>query len=437
MHRGGAIPTTEPLATCVAVVEALRDGRYKEACDVFGPQLRAVAPAKTVRTAWTAEVVSRGAVTAIGAPVSERAEARTVVRVPVTCERGGLVVVMSVDDATGLLNGLRLAPAGAGEPWEPPAYADPSAFDEQEVLLGSGPLAVPGTLSLPRVSGASGERPAVVLLSGGGPFDRDETSGCNKPLKDLAWGLASRGIAVLRFDKVTYAHPGPVADDHGFTAADEYIPHAVEAIRLLQRHPAVAAGRVFVLGHSMGGKIAPRVAAAAPEVAGMVVMAGDTSPMQWAAVRVTRYLASLDPGPGSAAAAQSAIETLTKQAEMVDSPGLGPATPADRVPLGWSAAYWLDLRGYDAVGTAAVVNKPMLILQGGRDYQVTVADDLAGWRAGLAGRADVDIRVYEADDHMFFPGAGPSSPERYAAPQHVDPAVVADVADWIAGESAG
>ncbi len=96
------------------------------------------------------------------------------------------------------------------------------------------------------------------------------------------------------------------------------------------------------------------------------------------------------------------------------------------------APYWLDLRCYDPVAAAAALGKPMLILQGGRDYQATVADDLAGWQAGLAHLPDVTIRVYEPDNHLFFPGTGPSAPAEYEPPQHMDPAVVADVADWLA-----
>ena len=121
------------------------------------------------------------------------------------------------------------------------------------MTIGSGPLAVPGTLSLPR---RDGRRPAVVLLGGSGPNDRDETIGRNKPFKDLAWGLASRGVAVLRFDKVTYTHGEKAAQDRGFTVADEYLPQATAAIRLLRQHPAVDAGRVVVAGHSLGGTVA-------------------------------------------------------------------------------------------------------------------------------------------------------------------------------------
>jgi uncharacterized protein len=73
----------------------------------------------------------------------------------------------------------------------------------------------------------------------------------------------------------------------------------------------------------------------------------------------------------------------------------------------------------------------VLIVQGGRDYQVTVADDLPTWQAALGGRPDVTIRVFEADNHLFFPGSGPSSPAEYEPAQHMDPEVITCVADWI------
>jgi uncharacterized protein len=350
------------------------------------------------------------------------------VKIPVSFERGEVTVVISLADG-GWLTGIQLAPATAAEPaapWRPPDYADPAAFDEQDVTVGSGPLAVPGTLGLPRQGGPWA---AVVLLSGSGPQDRDETIGRNKPLKDLAWGLATRGVAVLGFDKVTYAHGEKVVQDRNFTLADEYLPQATAAIDLLRGHPGIDAGRIVVAGHSLGGTVAPRVAAAEPSVAGLVILAGGTQPLYWAAVRQVRYLASLN--PATAAASEPAIEAMTRQAEKVDSPDLSPATPDSELPFGVPAPYWLDLRGYDPATAAAALGKPVLILQGGRDYQSTVAEDLAGWQAALAGRPDVTIRVYDADNHLFFPGSGPSSPAEYEPAQHVDPAVVADIAGWL------
>ncbi|MCU1422878.1 MAG: hypothetical protein JWN36_2529, partial [Microbacteriaceae bacterium] len=279
------------------------------------------------------------------------------------------------------------------------------------------------TLTLPR---GFGKHPGVVLLQGGGPFDRDETSGANKPLKDLAWGLATRGIAVIRFDKLTYTHP-ELATEAGFTVSDEYIPSALAAARLLRAQRGVDARRIFVLGHSLGGRVAPRVAAADTSVVGLVILAGDTSPMQQAAVRVARHIAAVSPQSLPSAA----LEAIEAQAALVASPSLSMETAAADLPFNWSGSYWLDLRDDDPVATAAGLDIPMLILQGARDYQVTVADDLVGWRAGLGHRSDVDIRVYESDDHLFFQGSGASIPAQYEAPQHVDPAVVSDIADWI------
>ncbi len=411
-------------AIATMVVELAQNGRFAEIEDLFAPPLRAVVSAETLRMGWMTEVGKNGSVSAIGKPVSEPVKAGLVrVSVPVTCEHGALTVVMSVDDA-GLLQGLRISSV-ASISWAPPSYAIPKRFDEHDVTVGSGQLAVPGTLSLPR---GRGPRPGVVLLSGGGPFDRDETDGPNKPLKDLAWGLASRGVAVVRFDKVTVAHQSQVANAPDFTMADEYVPHAVAAVHLLQRQSTVDPGRVFVLGHSMGGKVAPRVATAEPSVAGLVILSGDAQPMQHAAIRVARYLAALNPSPDE----EAAVETMTRQAAMVESPDLSPLTSASELPFGLSGSYWLDLRGYEPVSAAAALNKPILIIQGGRDYQVTVEDDLSRWKAGIGHHPNVTIRIYDADNHLFFPGVGPSTPSEYESAQHVDPAVVADIAEWLA-----
>jgi uncharacterized protein len=421
---------TSPVTAALAVVELARQGRFTEIHQQFAPQLRPMVPAQALRAAWEGELAKHGPVASVGTPVTEPAGPGAVlVKVLVRFEHGALTVAVGLAGEQGWITGIQLLPPSAAEPqtpWAPPPYADPDTFTEADITVGGGPLAVGGTLSLPRQPRPA---PGVVLLSGSGPHDRDETIGRNKPLKDLAWGLASAGVAVLRFDKVTHAHPEQVAGKTGFTLADEYMPHAVAAIRLLAQHPAVDAGRVFVAGHSLGGTVAPRVAAAEPTVAGLVIMAGGAQPLHWSAVRQLRYLASLE--GASAEASRPAIEVMTRQAELIDSPELTNATPASELPFGVPAPYWLDLRAYDPAAAAATLGTPMLIVQGGRDYQATVADDLPKWQAALGGRPDVTIRIYEADNHLFFPGSGPSSPAEYEPAQHMDPAVITCVANWI------
>ena len=419
----------QPVDIALAALELAQTGRFAAIRDLFAPRLQALVAPEALEAAWKSELDRRGAVTSTGGPVSEPGPAGVVVvKVPVTCQAGGFALIASVTEA-GRLAGLQLAPLSAAAPiapWEPPEYADPESFDEHEVALGSGPLAVSGTTSVPR---GPARVPAVVLLAGSGSLDRDETIGRNKPLKDVAWGLASRGIAVLRFDKVTYAHASELRDASQFTLDDEYLPQALAAVGLLQTHPAVDRARVFLLGHSLGGTVAPRIVMADPSIAGIVMLAGGAAPMHWVIVRQFRYLASLR--PESEAASQPMIETLTEQARLIDSPELTASTPAERLPFGAPASYWLDVRGYDAAGLAATLGKPMLILQGARDYQVTVADDLARWEAALDGRPGVTIRVYPDLNHLFAPGSGPSSPAEYEPAQHVDPTVVEDIASWL------
>jgi dienelactone hydrolase len=334
---------TAPATTGMTVLDLAQAGRFEEIHDLFAPPLRAMVPTEALQAAWASEIARRGPVTAVGEPVSEPAgPGGVLVKIPVSFERGEVTVIISLADA-GWLTGIQLAPASAAEPaapWQPPDYADPAAFGEQDVTVGSGPLAVPGTLTLPR---QGGPWPAVVLLGGSGPVDRDETVGRNKPFKDLAWGLASRGVAVLRFDKVTYAHGAIVAQDRGFTVADEYLPQATAAIHLLGGHPGIDAGRIVVAGHSLGGTVAPRVAAAEPSVAGLVILAGGTQPMYWAAVRQVRYLASLN--PATAAASESAVAAMTRQARRrstapICRPPLRTATcpSACPRPTGWTCA---------------------------------------------------------------------------------------------------
>ena len=180
---------TPPAAAALAVIEMAQQGRFTDIGERFAPQLRPMVPPEALRTALDCELAKHGPVASVGTPVSEPAgPGAVVVKIPVTFERGALTVAVGLAGDHGWITGIQLLPAraaGPAAPWEPPLYAAPETFTEIDVTLGDGPLAVPGTLSLPR---RGGPVPGVVLLSGSGAHDRDETIGRNKPLKDLAWG---------------------------------------------------------------------------------------------------------------------------------------------------------------------------------------------------------------------------------------------------------
>lgn len=270
----------------------------------------------------------------------------------------------------------------------------------------------------------AGPFPAVVLLQGSGPSDRDETQGPNKPFRDLAWGLGSRGIAVLRYDKRSNVHNARFAALPRITVREEIVDDALAAVALLRRTGKIDPRRVYVLGHSLGGTVAPRIGKADPAIAGLIVMAGLTRPLGATMVDQLTYLAELDGAVSEDEKKQ--IDAVREEVRRIE----GLKEGATGMVLQAPASYWLDLRGYDPAGTAKQLAQPLLILQGGRDYQVTM-EDFQGWQKALAGRKDVTFKSYPKLNHFFLEGEGRSTPLEYAKAGHVAQAVIEDIAGWI------
>ncbi len=102
----------------------------------------------------------------------------------------------------------------------------------------------------------------------------------------------------------------------------------------------------------------------------------------------------------------------------VKSPDLSPSTPASELPFGAWGGYWLDLRGYDPAESARDIARPILVLQGERDYQVTMAD-FQRWEDALSGMPNVTLKTYPDLNHLFITGTGKSVPSEYELPGHV------------------
>ncbi len=340
---------------------------------------------------------------------------------------GVAVLAMGVVGCTGSSRGT--TSAGAAPTIAPADTARPAGsaaggpVQQIPTTVGTPPLHA--TLTLPP---GPGPFPAMVLVSGSGPNDQDESYQSDKPFRDLALGLAMKGIATLRYDKRTHDYPNAI-DPATFTATDEYVPDAVAAVELLAHRPAIDHRRIFVLGHSQGGTFAPRIAQQAPQVAGLVLLAAVGGAAGCRAVRETRYLATLPAPVGPQYAAQ--LPQVASIAAQMDSPALATASPSTRLLGGVGPAYYLDLQHYDPVATARAVPQPLLLLQGDRDYEVTVTDDLDVWTKGLDGRAGVTVKRFPEADHLFIDGQGPPTVEDYDTPGVVDPAVIASIAEWV------
>jgi alpha-beta hydrolase superfamily lysophospholipase len=256
----------------------------------------------------------------------------------------------------------------------------------------------------------------------------DETIGPNKTFKDLAVGLASRGVSVLRYEKRTHKYGVQSSSDpNAFTVRDETIDDAISAVSLLASMPEIDSSKIFVLGHSLGGYLAPRIAAGHPTIAGLILMAGSVRSLEDLIVEQVRYEASLA-GPMTPQI-QKVIDDTEAMANEFRNPDLKPGTTLHMLGSPLPSSYVLDLRAYHPTDTAKSLTIPMLILQGERDYQVTMTD-FNLWKQALSSHSNVTFKSYPGLNHLFEPGTGPSKPMEYQTLGHVQKDVIEDIAGW-------
>jgi dienelactone hydrolase len=423
-----APPPRDAAGAATELIDRLARKDFQAAAGNFADAMRAAAPPDKLAEIWTSIQLQMGAYQRRTGVRTEKQGAYEVAFVTAEFEHDKVDFKVVVDEA-GKIAGFFIVPPQAPPAREPAApdttppasYVHKDAFRESEVTVGSGEWALPGTLALPV---GPGPFPALVLVHGSGPNDRDETVEKNKPFRDLAWGLASRGVAVLRYEKRTRQHGAQLAGVKDFTVRQETVDDALAAAELLRHTAGIDPKRVFVLGHSLGGMLIPRIGARDPQLAGLIVMAGAAKPLEDIILEQVAYLDAAD---GTVSDAEkSRFESLKTEVARVKALKPGETGTA----LGAPDSYWLDLRGYDPPTAAKALKQPLLLLQGERDYQVT-PDNLAAWRKALAGRPDVTFKTYPKLNHLFMAGEGKSTPAEYEKPGHVEEVVVADIAVWI------
>ena len=407
----------KPSATQLAegMVDSMVRGDFVSATKDFDATMKAALPAEKLGQSWAQVTARIGAFKSrTGSREAQEAGFRTV---HVTCrfEKGSWDIKV-VFDKDGKIGGLHGSPTQSAEvSYKLPSYVHKERFEERPVFVNKGgEWELPGTLTIPK---GEGPFPAVALVHGSGPQDRDETMGPNKPFKDIAWGLASRGVAVLRYDKRSKVYTDPAKWDKNYTVKEEVTDDALAAVKVLRGSTGIDPKRVFVLGHSNGALLSPRIGKADPKITGLIMMAGCiTQPVEKCVLRQATYIASLN-GPIT----DDTKKEIDKQVQsfMKCAPD----------------SYNQDFDDYirAAVEMAKSLKQPMLVIQGARDYQAIEAD-FKIWKEVLGSKANATSKLYLDLNHLFMTGVGMATPAEYEKHGTVAESVVSDISDWINGQ---
>lgn len=414
MISATASATDSPIVLATRLLDQLDAGQYAAAEATFSPQMKAAVPADKLKAVWESLPAQLGAAGKRGDATTGETDGFRIVVIPLHYAHGDMLARV-VLDGNDHVAGFMVQPA----PPPPPAVPADAPFTEQDITLpalASGKPGLPGTLTVPR---GQGPFPAIVLVHGSGPQDRDETIGANRPFLDIARGLAARGIATLRYDKRTQARPQDFTRESGID--DETTDDAVAAVAALAGNPHVDRRHVYVLGHSQGGLLAGRIARNSHgKVAGLILLAAPARSILDLLGEQNRYLANLD---GSISASEQAhLDALDAAIAKVHH---DPEATLLELP----GRYWQQLESVDPVADARDSQLPILLLQGGRDFQVVDAD-WQRWQQGLHGPR-YRFHRYPALNHLGIAGEGKGTLDEYQKPGHVDATLLDDIAGWV------
>ena len=306
---------------------------------------------------------------------------------------------------------------------------------QEKIILGQGSrFPLKGMLTLPD---GDGPFPAVVLVHGSGSSNMDEKVGKLTPFKDIALGLADRGIASVRYDKRSYAHGLKMVLDRKtvITAREETIDDALLAASLLRSDSRIDPDRVFLLGHSMGGMLAPRIECSGGDFRGLILLAGTPRRMEEVLADQIRQIMAAQPAfvqKLGAKKTEGLLGSFEGLYDMTDD-----EARAKKLGGGTTLYYFKEMGQPTVEQWLEKTHKPMLVMQGEKDVQVKANVDFALYRSLLGDRENVTFRLYPGLNHCFVPARFDTiadAKKEFTPERHMGPQVLDDLADWIKGQ---
>jgi len=394
-------------------------GKFEEAHGYFSDEGKTKITAENLKQFWTNMEARLGKVKSIDASGSRVQGEYYAVTVSGEFQYDKQDFVL-LFDKTEKLVGMHLPPKATA--YRAPGYADSTLYKEKSTYLQWPGHQLAAVITTPKDGNSF---PIVVLVHGSGPNDMDETIGPNKPFKDIAAGLAVNGIASIRYVKRTVIYPQEFGK--AYTVKEEVLDDALQAIALAKTVQGVDLKQIYVLGHSLGGMLAPRIATLAPDLKGIILAAAPARKLSDIIIEQNKYMVAQT--KDTTAAIKKTLADAITEIEKTKITKLGKMKP-DSILLGIPASYWVDLNSNDQVETAKKLKQRIFIIQGGYDFQVGETD-FNLWKDALGTNSNVTLKLYPEYNHLFSQQEAKGNALQYQKPGNVEQRVIEDLASWI------
>ena len=302
---------------------------------------------------------------------------------------------------------------------------------EEKIIIGEGTdFPLNGILTLPENS--EKPVPAVVFVHGSGSSNMDEKVMKLTPFKDLAEGLGKLGIASVRYDKRSFAHGRKMLKAGDLTVKEEVIEDAVLASKLLKNDPRIDSEKVFIIGHSMGAMLAPRIDAEGGNFKGLVLLAGTLDTLDGV---LFRQIDEMKNGKNKIISWVASAQEKKFRKSFEGLYEISDEEAKKRKYMGGVNLYYFKEMGeHRAADYLEKTEKPVLVMQGTKDLQVSVEKDFCGYKRAFGDRDNFSFRLYEGLNHCFVPALYDDiskATKEFSVERHIGENVISDIAGWI------
>lgn len=410
------------------IIEYFQSGEVEAVYSQFDSSMSKVLTPPRLAPIWRQLTSNYGEFKGYGKQDSNSVDENLITNTDLNFEKAVINFMLSFDNKTNKISGMYITEQEKivikdTVNIDLPSYIDTNSFKETKIII-KDIFDLDGKLSVPN---KYVKDIIFVLVHGSGPQDMDGSFGKHKFFENLAWGFASKGFGVVRYNKLTLQHGSAlVREKPKMTQDDEYNNSILGSIDFIKMNSQLKDKKIFLIGHSQGASAITSFANN-KDISGLILLSGSPQKLYDIYTTQLEYIFNLEDGLN-----KSETKILEEHKLKVDyfQKNKSRFIPKDSLPLELNYEYLVHLDNFNPIENLKNTEKPTLIVSGGNDYQVTIKD-FELWKKGLQNNANIKFELIENVNHIYGEIDKMSIPSDYRIYRPITSKLFEDIIKWI------